>query len=210
MIQIEEVRELNDGMPSSKLEEYGFVRLEALCSVWAEKVKTETIRWPSTWIEAIKDRWAPAWVKRRWPVQWDGRAVTVWRAYDVRRETPRDAAKMEIRLEPDYRNFDVATAPIQTVVLEKRRLFVGVQVSKYALDDSRGIHALIERQAAGKLNGAQAIEYPATWIDVVWQRWRPAHAKTIRRLLAFTDEETGNRFAKTQLFVEVERLPDKI
>jgi len=28
----------------------------------------ETIRWPATWWEAIKERWLPEWAKRWWPV----------------------------------------------------------------------------------------------------------------------------------------------
>lgn len=210
MIQIEEVRELDGGMPSSKLEEYGFVRIEALCCVWAEKVKTETIRWPATWIEAIKDRWAPAWFRRRYPVKLDGRFVTVWRAYDVRQEVSLDAHKIEVHLESSYRNFNAETVPIQAIVLEKRRMFIVIQVSQRLLNDSLGIHALIERQAVDKLNEVRTIEYPSTWIDAVWNRWLPENAKMTRRILAFTDDETDSRSIQTRLFVQVERLPDKI
>jgi hypothetical protein len=27
-------------------------------------------KWPATWWDAFKDRWFPAWAKRRWPVEW--------------------------------------------------------------------------------------------------------------------------------------------
>lgn len=28
------------------------------------------VRWPANWWEAVKDRWLPAWAKRRWPVRY--------------------------------------------------------------------------------------------------------------------------------------------
>jgi hypothetical protein len=27
-------------------------------------------RWPATWWDAFKERWFPAWAKKRWPVEW--------------------------------------------------------------------------------------------------------------------------------------------
>lgn len=28
-------------------------------------------KWPANWWEAVKERWAPRWCKRRWPVQYE-------------------------------------------------------------------------------------------------------------------------------------------
>jgi hypothetical protein len=43
--------------------------------VAGERLKTETIRFPADWWEAVKERWFPAWAKRRWPVSY--RVVTM-------------------------------------------------------------------------------------------------------------------------------------
>lgn len=33
------------------------------------------VRWPSDWWEAVKERWAPAWVLSRWPVRYERRRL---------------------------------------------------------------------------------------------------------------------------------------
>ena len=38
-------------------------------------------RWPADWIEAVKERWAPAWFLRRWPVRY--RTLSVHRVIPV-------------------------------------------------------------------------------------------------------------------------------
>lgn len=32
-------------------------------------MKTQTVRYPSNWWQALKDRWLPNWAKARWPVK---------------------------------------------------------------------------------------------------------------------------------------------
>jgi hypothetical protein len=38
--------------------------------VWAEEVGKEFVRYPADWWQAVKERWFPAWAKRKWPVKY--------------------------------------------------------------------------------------------------------------------------------------------
>ena len=40
--------------------------------VWGMNEKRIAAKWPDGWWQAVKDRFAPAWFLRRWPVRWDG------------------------------------------------------------------------------------------------------------------------------------------
>jgi len=47
------------------------VQLEAhILSLPEERLEIHR-RWPANWIEAVKDRWLPRWLKRRWPVRYE-------------------------------------------------------------------------------------------------------------------------------------------
>jgi len=50
--------------------------------VWAHRVRQIEITWPADWRQWLKERWAPAWVKRRWPVRRQRRIVNIYRVYD--------------------------------------------------------------------------------------------------------------------------------
>ena len=64
------------------------VRLER--TVWSERLGDEEVRWPATWWDAVKDRWFPAWLKRRFPVEWKHADFTVYRGYpDIVRPSDR-------------------------------------------------------------------------------------------------------------------------
>ena len=41
-------------------------------------------RWPATWWDAVKARWFPAWMERKWPVMWDG--IDLKQAFEARLE----------------------------------------------------------------------------------------------------------------------------
>lgn len=55
----------------------GRLRVMASWKVAAQKAR-DTVRAPSDWWEAVKERWLPAWALRRWPVRY-----TEWRAYRI-------------------------------------------------------------------------------------------------------------------------------
>jgi hypothetical protein len=38
--------------------------------VYGEEVKEEIVRYPADWWQAVKERWLPAWAKRRWPIRY--------------------------------------------------------------------------------------------------------------------------------------------
>lgn len=50
--------------------------------VWAHRVRQFEVTWPADWRQWLKERWAPGWVKRRWPVRRQRRIVNVYRVYD--------------------------------------------------------------------------------------------------------------------------------
>ena len=43
------------------------------------------LRWPTDWWQAVKNRWAPGWWLRRWPVRWEGVDLTQVVAMEVPR-----------------------------------------------------------------------------------------------------------------------------
>lgn len=47
-------------------------------------------RWPADWLQAVKERWAPRWIKRRWPVRYREHRVerTFYRAMCPHIEIP--------------------------------------------------------------------------------------------------------------------------
>jgi hypothetical protein len=55
------------------------VRLEKY--VMSERLADEAVRWPATWWDAFKERWAPRWWLRRWPAKYDHADFTVYRGY---------------------------------------------------------------------------------------------------------------------------------
>lgn len=49
--------------------------------VWSERLGDETVRWPTTWWDAVKARWFPWWALRRWPAKYSHADFTVYRGY---------------------------------------------------------------------------------------------------------------------------------
>jgi hypothetical protein len=38
-------------------------------------------KWPKDWWEALKERWAPGWFLKRWPVLFHHETVDLWTCY---------------------------------------------------------------------------------------------------------------------------------
>jgi hypothetical protein len=38
--------------------------------IWSEQLETWDVKYPSDWWQAFKERWAPKWAKKRWPVEY--------------------------------------------------------------------------------------------------------------------------------------------
>jgi hypothetical protein len=53
--------------------------------IWSEKLGVDTVRWPADWWQAFKERWYPAWAKRRWPVRYNTHTVDIRAAYPTLR-----------------------------------------------------------------------------------------------------------------------------
>ena len=51
------------------------------CAVWARELDKKMLRFPRDWREAIKERFAPRWVLKRWPVRYAFIDVTAYHSY---------------------------------------------------------------------------------------------------------------------------------
>ena len=38
--------------------------------VWGKNLDAQEVRYPANWIEAVKERWLPKRIRRRWPVRY--------------------------------------------------------------------------------------------------------------------------------------------
>jgi len=47
------------------------MRVEAGIAALPEKTVSIHKRWPSNWLQSLKERWAPRWWRNRWPVQYE-------------------------------------------------------------------------------------------------------------------------------------------
>jgi hypothetical protein len=55
------------------------VRLQRF--ILSERLADESVRWPTTWWDAFKERWFPNWALRRWPAAYSHADFTVYRGY---------------------------------------------------------------------------------------------------------------------------------
>ena len=46
-------------------------------SLYGETLEDVTLKYPADWIEAVKERWLPAWAKRHWPIRYTSHHVTI-------------------------------------------------------------------------------------------------------------------------------------
>lgn len=49
--------------------EYQALCLQMSGFVWGEELEAEIVSYPSSWWDALKDRWFPNWLERRFPVR---------------------------------------------------------------------------------------------------------------------------------------------
>lgn len=71
-------------------------RLEAMIyelntMVWARHVGKHSHRWPANWFEAVKERFAPKWFLKEFPVEYRGVTVDAYHSYPeltIKGETP--------------------------------------------------------------------------------------------------------------------------
>jgi len=47
------------------------LRVAYECMLWGEDVGALTVQKPAGWVEAVKERWLPEWMRRWWPVRYD-------------------------------------------------------------------------------------------------------------------------------------------
>ena len=68
-----------------------------------EKVPTRPYHYPADWIQAVKERWAPLWARRRWPVRY---ATVDWEVSLVYPDLHRSLA-----IPPDQRHIVMVSSP---------------------------------------------------------------------------------------------------
>jgi len=49
--------------------------------IWGREMQEKEVQYPSNWWEAIKDRWAPRWIKNRWPIKYTVEKLTARELY---------------------------------------------------------------------------------------------------------------------------------
>ena len=49
----------------------GDIVVQVKQTIFGEQVLHETVKYPSDWKEAFKERWFPKWAKRKWPVRYE-------------------------------------------------------------------------------------------------------------------------------------------
>ena len=49
--------------------------IHVMGTLWAEEVGSETYRWPCGWLQAVRERWLPAWWLKRHPVVYESHCV---------------------------------------------------------------------------------------------------------------------------------------
>lgn len=69
-----------------KISSHRDIRLEALIydlnvTVWARHVGNHSHRWPANWFEAVKERFAPKWFLKEFPVEYRGVTVDAYHSY---------------------------------------------------------------------------------------------------------------------------------
>lgn len=67
----------------------GLISLKLVIQAWGFDVERLEHKYPSNWKEAFKERWFPAWLKRRYPVKY---RVVVMEAKAVLPKIPRSAS----------------------------------------------------------------------------------------------------------------------
>lgn len=57
------------------------MRIQLRRTVWAKALDKHHFDFPTDWKQALKERFAPRWVLRRWPVKYAELDVTVYHSY---------------------------------------------------------------------------------------------------------------------------------
>lgn len=50
-------------------------------SVLSQKLDEISVRYPADWWQAVKERFAPRWFRRRWPIEWNKTTIDVRAIY---------------------------------------------------------------------------------------------------------------------------------
>lgn len=144
--------------------------------VWAHRVRQHEITWPADWRQWLKERWAPAWVKRRWPVRRQRRIVNIYRVYDLG-EVPGEQAVVNVPLESTPHIWDgmgrtLAGLSYRFIELERRHLTMIAEVSAlmYHHPEERAkLPALIAPTFKRMMARPYRCTRPANWREALYE-----------------------------------------
>lgn len=97
--------ELEYSDQESVLENYLVARLRA--RILGHDIEDQKIMlsWPANWIEAIKDRWLPYWLRKYFPVVYEQRTITPMAIfYNIPIPDDNDMYKYTIQLRQEWEN----------------------------------------------------------------------------------------------------------
>jgi len=57
------------------------IGIRVVQEVFGREVQRQECEWPRDWWQAFKERWYPAWAKRRWPVEYERFVITARELY---------------------------------------------------------------------------------------------------------------------------------
>ena len=59
----------------------GQLSVRIVKTIWGREMQEKEIQYPSNWWEAVKERWAPQWIKDRWPIGYTTERLTARELY---------------------------------------------------------------------------------------------------------------------------------
>lgn len=83
MLSREQVDDTNTVVELIRLFDLDALRIKLRRTVWARPLATHTFAFPVDWKQAVKQRFAPRWVLRRWPVRLAEFDLTIYHKYPV-------------------------------------------------------------------------------------------------------------------------------
>lgn len=122
----------------------GIVDLICLRKFAAQKFDDITVRYPADWWQAFKERWAPAWVRDRWPVRDVVRVIKIYDAYP------------SIQIPPNHKPIRLAFDGAEYAALNRERTPAHALDLAKALEGVLGLVVLedvyhVPRQLAGEI-----------------------------------------------------------
>lgn len=95
------------------------IRVQMRGFLWGRTIQRHRARYPQDWVEALKERFAPAWLCRRWPIKYltidfNLKAIYPTLRYEVPKHEPRLVLFTHGSIMGGYDATDVVNSPWHT------------------------------------------------------------------------------------------------